>query len=196
MNSDKEAANGMFEELKEEQVDTRESATKNLSLSLLQTETPDQVLNIFEREYLRQRKEIIYPEELCLIFYFVTKNLSQGGTYDSEEGVKLVQSDLRFTTLLDLLFAKLPELAYDYLVTTVWSLGICVSAFGLQMEADRKLRLLSTLNQHIDSADGVPPTSVSNIPSLAFSLTCFFNQEDMNQLVPDTVAKLSAIYRK
>ena len=63
----------------------------------------------------------------------------------------------------------------EYLMTTIWSLGICVSAFGLQMEADKKLRILSTLNKHIDSAEGVPPTSVSNIPSLAFSLTCFFN---------------------
>jgi len=71
----------MFEELKDEKVDDRESAAKNLSLSLLQTETPDQVLNLFEREYLRHRRELIYPEELCLIFYFVTKNLSQGN-YD------------------------------------------------------------------------------------------------------------------
>ena len=63
------------------------------------------------------------------------------------------------------------------------------------MEADKKLRILSTLNKHIDSAEGIPPTSVSNIPSLAFSLTCFFNQDDMNQLVTDTVEKLSAIYR-
>jgi hypothetical protein len=49
---DKDTANKMFEELKdmeEEKVDTRESSTKNLSLSLLQTETPDQVLNLFER---------------------------------------------------------------------------------------------------------------------------------------------------
>ena len=64
------------------------------------------------------------------------------------------------------------------------------------MQAENKLRILSTLNQHIDSADGVPPTSVSIIPSLVFSLTCFFNEHDMNQLVTDTVEKLSAIYRK
>jgi hypothetical protein len=64
------------------------------------------------------------------------------------------------------------------------------------MPSDNKLRLLSTLNQHIDSADGVPPTSVSSIPSLVFSLTCFFSEQDMNELVTDTVEKLSAIYRK
>jgi hypothetical protein len=81
-------------------------------------------------------------------------------------------------------------------VTTIWSLGICVSAFGLLMEPEKKLRILSVLNQHLDSADGVPPTSIGSIPSLAFSLTCFFNQEDMNELVTDTVEKLSALYRK
>lgn len=177
-------------------MDDRESATKNLSLSLLQTESPEQVLNIFEREYLRQHRQIIYPEELCLVYYFFTKNLSQGGTYNQESGLKLVQSDLRFQTLIDLVFAKMQDLAFEYVVTTIWSLGICVSAFGLQMPAENKLRILSTLNKHIDSAEGVPPTSVSSIPSLVFSLTCFFTEQDMNQLVTDTVEKLSAIYRK
>ena len=38
---EKQAMNEMFEELKEEKVDDRESAAKNLSLSLLQTESPD-----------------------------------------------------------------------------------------------------------------------------------------------------------
>lgn len=38
---EKQAADEMFEELKEEKVDDRESAAKNLSLSLLQTESPD-----------------------------------------------------------------------------------------------------------------------------------------------------------
>lgn len=53
---DRASVNQMFDELKEteeEKVDSRESSTKNLSLNLLQTETPDQVLNLFEREFLR-----------------------------------------------------------------------------------------------------------------------------------------------
>lgn len=113
-----------------------------------------------------------------------------------ENGINIIQKDLRFQTLLDLVFAKMPELAYEYVVTTIWSLGICVSAYGLEMQAENKLRILSVLNQHIDSADGIPPTSVGSIPSLVFSLTCFFTEQDMNQLVTDTVEKLSAIYRK
>ena len=113
-----------------------------------------------------------------------------------ENGINIIQKDLRFQTLLDLVFAKMPELAYEYVVTTIWSLGICVSAYGLEMQAENKLRILSVLNQHIDSADGIPPTSVGSIPSLVFSLTCFFTELDMNQLVTDTVEKLSALYCK
>ncbi len=47
--------NSIFEELKdeEEKLNDREQMTKNLSLSLLQTETPESVLNLFERQYLR-----------------------------------------------------------------------------------------------------------------------------------------------
>lgn len=58
----------------------------------------------------------------------------------------MMKSDLRFQTLLDLVFSRLPEPAYEYVVTTVWSLGICVSAFGLDIQPDNKLRLLSVLN--------------------------------------------------
>ena len=107
----------------------------------------------------------------------------------------MMKSDLRFQTLLDLVFSRLPELAYEYVVTTVWSLGICVSAFGLDIQPDNKLRLLSVLNQHLDS-EQVTPSSYANIPSLVFSITCFFDpQTDMNELVTDTIEKLSRLYR-
>lgn len=78
----------MLEDLRaehEEHINPQESAAKKLSLSLMQTETPEQVLNIFEREYLRynregnhgeDRSDHFHPEELCLVLYFVTKNLS------------------------------------------------------------------------------------------------------------------------
>lgn len=98
--------------------------------------------------------------------------------------------------MVDLIFSRFYDLHYDYLVTTVWSLGICVSAFGLELPAEQKLRLLGALNKQMDTPEGVPPTSYANIPSLVFSITCFFNQTDMNQLVTDTVERLSHIYGK
>lgn len=82
---------------------------------------------------------MIYPEELCLLLYFLTKNLTSNSNDE-------VMKDLRFQTLLDLVFSRMPELAYEYVVTTVWSLGICVSAFGLEIHPDYKLRLLTVLN--------------------------------------------------
>ncbi len=50
-----------------------------------------------------------------------------------------------------MVFSKLNELAYEYVVTTVWSLGLCVSAMGLELPEENKLRLLTVLNAHIDS---------------------------------------------
>jgi hypothetical protein len=154
------------------------------------------VLQLFDREYLRtHRLTEAYAEELSLILYFLVKNLSQAGSQAQDEGIQAIRDDLRFKTLLQLLFGKLGELDYDYVVSIVWSLGICVSAFGLEMSSEDKLRLLSTLNRHIDS-DKVQASQYASIPSLAFSITCFFNENDMNELVTETVAKLSKIYGK
>ena len=185
---------GLPEDGAEEEIDPRASAAKSLSLSLLQTESGDQVLQLFDREYLRtHRLTEAYAEELSLILYFLVKNLSQAGPSAQEEGTNLVKGDLRFKTLMQFVFGKLHELEYDYVVSIVWSLGICVSAFGLQIEEEDKLRLLSVLNQQIDGGKVEAPQFAS-IPSLAFSITCFFNDSDMNDLVTETVAKLSHLY--
>lgn len=77
----------------------------------------------------------------------------------------------------------------------VWSLGICVSAYSLEMQEDNKLRLLSTLNKFLDE-DKVPPATFSNIPSLMFSITCFFTMDEMNQLVTETIERYSQLYCK
>jgi hypothetical protein len=52
----------LYDELKESKFDTedqsekeqRQTMTKNLSLKLLDTKTPDEVLRIFENEFVRQ----------------------------------------------------------------------------------------------------------------------------------------------
>lgn len=106
-----------------------------------------------------------------------------------------MRNDLRFKTLTDLVFARLNELAYEYVVTTIWSMGLCVSAMGMEMPEDNKFRLLTTLNKHIEGGN-VEPVQFANVPSLVFSLTCFFNEDDMNELVTETVEKLSRLYCK
>ena len=106
----------------------------------------------------------------------------------------MVQKDLRFQTLLNLVFSRLHELQFDYVVSIVWSLGICVSAYELEIQPDNKLRLLTVLNTLLDGEMGMPGFQYPNIPSLVFSITCFFSQEDMNELVTDTVERLSKLY--
>ena len=91
-----------------------------------------------------------------------------------EDGHKTLTQDLRFTTLLQMLMARLDALDFEYFITTVWGLGIAVSGYSLQIEPEQKLRILSHLNQI-----QIPEYAYNNIPSLAFSLSCFFN-EDMN----------------
>lgn len=179
-----------FEELRDQAEETKESAAKNLSLRLLQSETPEEVLRVFERDFLRPQKTS-YPEELALVLYFVVKNLSAAGLSQAQ-GAKLVAADLRFQTLLNLVLARLPELQLDYVVSAVWSLGICVSAFGLEVAPESKLRLLATLNALLDKEEAFH--QYPNLPSLAFSLTCFFAPEDMNALVTETVARVSRVY--
>lgn len=149
------------------------------------------MLRVFEREYLRQHKETTYPEELSLVLYFVVKNLSGAGLSQSQ-GAKLVGQDLRFQTLLNLVLARLNELQLDYVVSIIWSLGICVSAFSLEIAPENKLRLLTTLNLLMDKEEAFH--LYPNLPSLAFSLTCFFSPEDMNELVTETVERVSKVY--
>jgi len=124
--------------------------------------------------------------------YFVVKNISAAG-FTQEAGAKLVSSDLRFQTLLNLVMARIGDLQFDYVVSIVWSLGICVSAYGLEIPSEQKLRLLTTLNRLLDSETDAFH-QYPNLPSLAFSLTCFFAEEDMNQLVTDTVERISQVY--
>lgn len=102
-------------------------------------------MTLFETDYLRKRmyetgSAEIYGEELCLIFYFFFKHLSK---LPVEEGARLIHEDLRFKTLLQMLFERLQHMEQEYLMTTVWALGIGVSGYGMEMDPDHKLHLLS-----------------------------------------------------
>ena len=58
------------------------------------------------------------------------------------------------------------------------------------MDPEAKIKILQMLDTH-----EIPAESISSIPSLVFSISCFFN-EDMSQMVTDLVEKLSRIYSK
>lgn len=87
-----------------------------------------------------------------------------------------------------MIFSRIGELEIEYLTTTVWSLGIAVSGYRMEIDPDYKLRLLTILN-NIE----YPDYSYNNLPSLAFSISCFFD-DDMNELASRTIEKISKIY--
>eukprot|EP00347_Sterkiella_histriomuscorum_P024337 403331476 len=179
-----------FDELKDPEINGKDSAAKNLSLALMRTESSEQCLMLFEQEYLRNQldridRPVIYGEELCLIFYFMIKHISKLAL---EDGYRLLNEDLRFQTLMQMLFARVQEMDFEYLVTIVWALGIGVSGYDMKIEPEYKLRLLSLFNQR-EFTD----TQIPQIPTFVFSLSCFFN-EDMNQLVTEVIEKVSQQY--
>ncbi|CDW83553.1 UNKNOWN [Stylonychia lemnae] len=174
-----------FDDLQDADVKDKDSAAKNLSLQLMKFETSEQCLQLYENGYLRGARDAIYGEELCLIFYFVIKNIQK---MMPEDGHRLLTQDLRFTTLLQMIMGRLQDLEFEYFITTVWGLGIAVSGYNAQIEPEQKLRILSHLNQI-----QIPEYAYNNIPTLAFSLSCFFN-EDMNQLAQETIEKISNTY--
>lgn len=148
---------------------------------------------MFETDYLRKRlyeqgAAEIYGEELCLIFYFFFKHIHK---LSFEEGSQLISQDLRFKTLLQMLFERLKNLDQQYLMTTVWALGIGVSGYGMEIEPEYKLHLLTLFeNKELDEYQ------VPQIPTFVFSLSCFFKPEEVNQLVVEVVESISKQYCK
>ena len=68
----------LYDELKDTTFDEgedRQSKTKNLSLKLLDTKTPEQVLKIFESDIIRGEQGTVYGEELVMILKFLQHNL-------------------------------------------------------------------------------------------------------------------------
>lgn len=146
---------GDFKELKEDNEDTKQAVVKNLSLRLINTKSTQEVLvGIFENDYLRGERKEIHGEELALILYFAVKHM----------GVQV--DDQRLTTLLDMLFNRFVGLDFDYVLTTIWSMGLLVSFHGAEIPIENKVKLLKEL---LDKS--IPVESLHNLPSLIFSIS-------------------------
>ena len=102
-----------------------------------------------------------------------------------------VAGDIRLTTLLELLFERFKDVPFDFIFTTVWSLGILTSYRGMEYPVEMKLKILKEL----DKCE-IPSQSLMNVPSLVFSIACMFNQNDVREEVFTTVRRISEIYMK
>ena len=69
---------------------------------MINTDASDQVLSIFENEYLKVGKDPIYVEELCLILHFAVKHMGE------------VAGDMRMDTLLRMLFQKFEDVEFEF----------------------------------------------------------------------------------
>ena len=88
-----------------------------------------------------------------------------------------------------MLINRFNEVSFEYMQTSIWSLGICVSTLGLELPEDHKFKILQALSEQKE----IPEACIANIPSLVFSLTCFFHL-DHNELVTDVVEMFSNSY--
>jgi len=57
--------------------DGKESAAKNLSLKLLGSTDPHEILRIFENDFIRQPDRMIYGEELVMVLKFLQHALKE-----------------------------------------------------------------------------------------------------------------------
>lgn len=170
--------NDIFNEFDEEATD-REKVVKNLSLKLIESDSSDSVLSIFENEYLKSAKKEIFGEELCLLLYFTVKHNGD------------ITQDMRLTTLLDMLFTRFEGMAFDFILTTIWSLGILVSMRGAEIPIEHKLKILNEILK-----SDIPKHSVQNLPSLIFSISCFIGPEQVTDEVIEAVKKIWDFYIK
>lgn len=176
-NKDSKPDFGLYDEIADETSDNKESAAKNLSLKLINTETSAQVLSIFENDYLRSGRKDVYAEELCLLFHFAVKHMGN------------VTEDLRLSTLMDMLFNRFDNLEFDFVLTTIWSMGLLVAFRRYEIPTENKYKVIKELKDC-----EIPAQSIPNLPSLIFSISCMLYPHEVNEEVYDAVKRISEHY--
>ena len=166
-------------------MDNPQSAAKNLSIKLLETESSNQVLKIFEEDYIKSGMKDVYPQELCLLLHFTVKHMGD------------VTNDIRMTTLLDMLFVRyefllmfrFENLEFEISAATIWSLGVLVAYRGAEFPTENKHKIIKSLKGAV-----VSPQSISTIPSLIFSISCMLQPQEVDDEILSVMRELSQLY--
>lgn len=103
----------------------------------------------------------------------------------------MITDDIRFTTLLDMLFERFHNVPFDFVFTTIWSLGILVSMRGAEIPTEVKLHILKELE-----GKKIPDHTLPNIPSLIFSISCMMFPNELNDEVYAIIREISEHYVK
>ena len=146
---------------------------KNLSLKLLDTKTPEEVLRIFENDFIRQaQSKTILGEELVMILKFLQHTLDN--TLEREQAMQFIKYDARVETLIDWLMSRYEPLEVEYQVATVFSLGMMISAYEFEFKNEE---YYSTVINALDNIN-MTAEKVGEIPSLIFMLPSFLTDEN------------------
>ena len=99
--------------------DSRETRVKNLSLSLLEVDSPLKVLDLFEREYLNSASER-HVEELFMLLHFFKSTVRE---WQDDAANQLIQKDYRVQALVAMIMdLYTPDVDFAYQVSTILSL--------------------------------------------------------------------------
>lgn len=133
------------------EAEKRAAKVKNISLRLLSVTSPQEVLQMFEDEFITvDRTEttddsnLATIEELFMFLYFFK---SQIGNMDEAEARKLIRKDYRVNQLVQMIFDKYEpqDVEFAYQVTSVLSLTILSKFYGLTLSSDHKDKLVDGL---------------------------------------------------
>ena len=169
----------IFEEVSKEDETLKDQHIKRVSLRLINTNNSDQVLSIFEFDYLKSARKDIAGEELWLLLYYAVKHMGN------------ISQDMRLTTLLDMLYNRFEGMQFDFILTTIWSLGILVSIRGADIPIENKMKIIRELLKC-----EIPRQSVQNLPSLVFSISTLIGSEHTNDEVVEIVKRITNFYFK
>jgi hypothetical protein len=104
------------QELRSKDTD-RSSIVKNLSLSLLDVDSPIKILDIFQRDYLNMTKDNIFVEELFMLLYFFKTQVRE---YQDDSARDLMKKDYRVQALIGMIMDRYtPNTDFAYQMSTI-----------------------------------------------------------------------------
>lgn len=164
---------------------------KNLSLTLLDMDSPTKILDIFERDYLNTHKDNIYVEELFMLLYFFKTQVRE---WHDESARDLLSKDYRVNALISMIMDRYTvNTDFAYQMSTVISLTTLNSFYDLQLPDSWKDKLIECLveAQLHKKEDG--GAFITEVPSLIFALQGLTTQRNIED-VRSLVEGLSMVY--
>lgn len=189
----------MFNQLKVEGARTRSDHVKNLSLTLLNAHTPQDVLEIFSKDILnvdvanpgQNQRRVVSVEELLIVLHFFKAHLRDLHEQDVQS---LFETDFRVKQLTAMTFERYEEakksLEFTYQVSAVHSFAYLHKMHSFELSDAQKDLLVEALAQ---SRAEDATQMLTEVPSLVFMLHILQTEYNRDSLI-EAVAKLSGLF--